>query len=116
MEKKLPKVFANKIEKELNNNEKVYYERGISKVDNKEKTPEIDTTKKVKIPEELTINQKINKIFGSSRYVYKADVEIKLKDGNTVDKKIIGRNKNELITMDNELIKISLIDDIKFSA
>lgn len=115
MEKKLPKVFANKIDKELKNNERVYYERGTSEVENKEKVPETNVTKKIKIPEELNINQKINKIFGSSRYVYKADVTIKLKDGNTVDKKVIGRNKNELITMENELIKISLIDDIKFS-
>ena len=37
-----------------------------------------------------------------------------LKDGK-VSKKIIGRNKNELITMDNELIKISDIIDIGFS-
>ena len=113
MEKKLPKVFANKIEKELKNNEIVYYERG-SKEDKKEEIIEKEN-KKLKIPEELNITQNINKIFGSSRYVYKADVQIKYKDGNTVDKKIIGRNKNELITMDNELIKISLIDDIKFS-
>ena len=60
------------------------------------------------------MNQKINKIFGSSRYVYKADVDITLKDGK-VSKRIIGRNKNELITMDNELIKISDIIDIKFT-
>lgn len=108
MEKKLPKVFANKIEKEFNNNERVYYDRGKVKIEN-------NVDKKSNISSEFTINQKINKIFGSSRYVYKADVKIELKDGNTVDKKIIGRNKNELITMNNELIKISDIVDIKFS-
>ena len=107
MEKKLPKVFANKIEKELNNNERIYYDRGEAKEEKVES--------KTNISSEFTINQKINKIFGSSRYVYKADVKIKLNDGNTVDKKIIGRNKNELITMDNELIKISDIVDIEFS-
>ena len=89
MEKKLPKVFANTIEKELNNNERVYYDRGEVKEEKVES--------KTNISSEFTINQKINKIFGSSRYVYKADVKIKLNDGNTVDKKIIGRNKNELI-------------------
>lgn len=117
MEKKLPKVFANKIEKELNNNERVYYERNsvIEDEPATQKLPKIDDSKKIKIPEDLTINQKINKIFGSSRYVYKADVKIQYKDGNTALKKIIGRNKNELITMDNELIKISLIDNIEFS-
>ena len=113
MEKKLPKVFANKIDKELNNNEKVYYEKpsDINKINNENKTGNT----KIKVSEEITINQKINKIFGSSRYVYKADVKIKLKDGSSLEKKVIGRNKNELITMDNELIKISDIDDIEFS-
>lgn len=107
MDKKLPKVFANTIDKELNNNERVYYERSDK---NTKSSP-----KKTKDTTELNINQKINKIFGSSRYVYKADVKIKYKNGNTLNKKVIGRNKNELITMDNELIKVTDIDDIEFS-
>jgi len=107
VDKKLPKVFANRIEKDLNNNERVYYERSAKE--------NIEDKKDLKfiLPEEVTINQKINKIFGSSRYVYKADVKIKYKNGETVNKKIIGRNKFELITMDNELIKISDILDIE---
>ena len=115
MDKKLPKVFANKIEKEFNNNERVYYERSNEPIKISEKVSEKTKENKLNISEEFTINQKINKIFGSSKYVYKANVTIKLKDGNTVDKKVIGRNKKELITMDNELIKISDISDIKFS-
>lgn len=106
MEKKLPKVYANKIDKEIKNNETVYYDRG-EKVEIQESKPSIKNT-------ELSIQQKINKIFGSSRYVYKADVDITLKDGK-ISKKVIGRNKNELITMDNELIKISDIVDIQFT-
>jgi len=109
VDKKLPKVFANKIEKEFDNNERVYYEK-------KQEIKEIvKENRNSSVKEEFNLNQKINKIFGSSKYVYKADVNIVLKDGNTVYKKIIGRNKNELITMDNELIKISDIIDIKFS-
>lgn len=104
MEKKLPKVFANSIDKELKNNESIYYDkndRGIKDVKNSNLNS-------------FNINQKINHIFGSSRYVYKADVDITLKSGK-VSKKIIGRNKNQLITMDNELINISDIMDIDFS-
>lgn len=108
MEKKLPKVYANKIDKEIKNNETIYYDRG-EKIE--EKTQE---SKKDTIPKEFSIQQKINKIFGSSRYVYKADVDITLKDGK-ISKKVIGRNKNELITMDNELINISDIVDIEFT-
>ena len=58
------------------------------------------------------INQKINEIFSSSRYIYKADVEITLKSGKVV-KRIVGKNSVHLITYDNELIPISDIVDIK---
>ena len=102
MHKKLPKVFANKIDKPLKNNETVYYDRGEEKKEEPIKTNSI-----------LSINQKINQIFGSSRYVYKADVIITTKNG-TLNKKIIGRNRHELITMDNEVIPISDITDIAF--
>ena len=107
MGKKLPKVFANKIEKPLKNNETVFYDRS------EEKKVEQKEEKSNQFSSRLTINQKINQIFGSSRYVYKADVIITTKDGN-LNKKIIGRNRNELITMDNEVIPISEIMDIEF--
>ena len=58
------------------------------------------------------IDKKINEIFSSPNYVYKANVEITLKD-KKVTKRIIGRNKNYIITMDNTLIPISDITDIK---
>jgi len=108
MGKDLPKVFANSIDKKLNNNESVYYEKSDRQVIEKEEP------KKSLLSDSFNINQKINRIFGSSRYVYKADVDITLKNGK-VSKKVIGRNKNELITMDNELIKIADILDIDFS-
>lgn len=106
MDKKLPKVFANKIDKEIKNNDRVYYG------ENKEK--EVKRVKEKPNDFGLTVQSKINKIFGSSRYVYKADVDITLKSGK-VSKKVIGRNKKELITMDNELINIDDIIDIEFS-
>lgn len=102
MEKKLPKVFANKIDKPLKNNETVYYEKNEDRKEEPSKTNSF-----------FSINQKINQIFGSSRYVYKADVVITTKNGK-LNKKIIGRNRNELITMDNEVIKIADILDIEF--
>ena len=101
MNKKLPKVFANEINKDLKNNDSVYYENKTEKIVKNESAKEFD------------LNQKINKIFKSSKYIYKADVDITFKTGK-VSKQIIGRNKNELITMDSELIKISDIIDIEF--
>ena len=109
MEKKLPKVFANKIDRELKNNETVFYDRGSKEIKEEEKN-----NRKGIMNDTFSLNQKINKIFGSSRYVYKADVDITTKEGK-ISRRVIGRNKNELITMDNELIKISDILDIEFS-
>ena len=99
MEKKLPKVFANKIEKSTN--EKVYY----SKNEERSET-------KPKIKDSKTVYQKIDNIFNSYDYVYKADVEIITKEGK-YKKTIIGKSKGHLVTLENELIPILDIIDIK---
>lgn len=96
--KDLPKVFHNKVDKKFDNNEKVYYS-------NKDTRTEVTEDSK-------NVLQKINEIFASPNYVYKANVEITLKD-KKVTKRIIGRNKNYIITMDNDLIPITDIIDIR---
>lgn len=102
MDKKLPSVFANKISSSAAHNCSVYYTNDNHKEENDNKKGQ-----------NLNVNQKINSIFNSTKYVYKADVEIKLKD-ETLKRKIIGRNNLHLITIDNELIPISDIVDINF--
>ena len=96
--KDLPKVFHNKIDKKFDNNRSVYYSSNTY-----EDERSIDSR---------TVLQKINDIFSSPNYVYKANVEITLKDKKVI-KRIIGRNKNFIITMDNDLIPITDIFDIK---
>lgn len=98
MNKKLPKVFQNKIEKEINNNNKFFYSAN-KQASNDEKEEIID------------VRKKINDIFSSTNYVYKASVLIKTENLN-IDTKIIGRNKEYLITMDNKTIPIDEIKDI----
>ncbi len=97
MNKKLPKVFANKIEK-INKTNEVY---NVSK--NEEEI----------VKNNKNIYQKINDIFSSYRYVYKADVIITTNKGEFT-KRIIGKKGDNLITFDNELINISNIIDIKY--
>lgn len=104
MEKKLPKVFANKVEGNAGNNENVYYSYGKNNQDDRT----VDTPKL----NEKNINQKINEIFNSSNYIYKADVKLTLKSG-TVTKRIVGKNATHLITIDNELIPLTDIIDIE---
>lgn len=107
MGKKLPSVFANKIEKNINNNERVYYSK--KEEQNDENRGEKNYQK---LDSNLNINQKINKIFSSTNYVYKMNVRIILKD-NKIERKIIGKNATHLITMENELIPIGDIIDIE---
>ena len=94
--KELPKIFHNNINKDFKNNSNVFYSSERNKEEN------IDNR---------NVLQKINDIFSSPNYVYKANVEIVLKD-KTVNKRIIGRNKNYIITMDNQLIPVNDIIDI----
>ena len=94
----LPKIFKNNINKEIKNNEKVFYTNNTRSLDEKI------------VP--TNIKQKVNEIFASPNYVYKANVEITLKD-KKIKKRIIGRNKDYIITMDNLLIPINEILDIK---
>jgi len=101
MKDKLPKVFANTFSKQISNNEKVYHVKGNNIIVEKSK----------KIPIE-NINNKINAVFKSSKYVYKIDVEITTAK-DVLKKKIIGKNKTNLRTFDNELIPIKDIVDIK---
>lgn len=112
MDKKLPGVFANKIEKELNNNEKVFcsFNNNVGDRSINQEQKVGNTTYK----QGLNINQKINNIFNSPRYVYKAEVNITTRDG-LITRKIIGQNSTHLITIDNELIPISDIKDIDFT-
>ena len=104
MEKKLPEIFHNKIDKKLENNKSVFYSRENESRVQKENNEYSKENK-------LNIYQKINQIFSSPNYVYKADVFIKLRD-KEITTKIIGRNENFLITMDNQLIPITDIIDI----
>lgn len=107
MKDKLPGVFANKIDHKVNNNKEYSYgSEEVINDNNKEKN--IEKIKNIT----LNVEQKINKIFSSSKYIYKIDVKIKTKDSEYT-KRIIGKNNKNLITKDNELIPIDNIIDIE---
>ena len=97
MNKKLPGIFSNKIDKKLNNNEEYY----VSNRDYNKKELKVEDVK-----------NKINEIFKSKDFIYRAFVTITLKD-KEIDKKIIAIKDNCLLTIDGEYIKIDDILDIK---
>lgn len=98
MNKKIPSVFANHIDKKIVNNN----------------TYSVTRSDEVFKNEKIDVNSKINNIFKSSGYIYKINVEIVLKD-KTITKKIIGKKNGYLITIDNERISIDDIIDINIA-
>ncbi len=104
--KDLPEMYHH-ISKDFHNNEKVYssiYNKKESIID-KVKNKIIDNKK------EYTIEQKIYNIFNSPNYIYKMDVVIVTDEGK-VNKRIVGKTRTNLITMDGEYIPINKIRDI----
>lgn len=91
----LPKVFANKIDKKINNTQDIYYE------DNRSSG----------LRDSRSVNKKIADIFNSTNFVYKSSVKITTRD-RVISKTIVGRRGNYLLTMDNEAIDINEIVDI----
>ena len=95
--KKLPNLYTNTFEKKIDNSLEYI------KVNNKEKNYSLSLTE---------LNKKINTIFKSNNYIYKIKVEITLKD-KVINTYLIGKTKNNLITLDNELININDIENIE---
>lgn len=93
----LPKVFQNKNLGNINNTQEYFHTINKSIVN--------------KTPSKININDKINKLFGSNRFIYKipALITTSTQEYQTT---IIGKTNNKLITIDNELIDIKDIIDI----
>ena len=97
MNKDLPNVFPGEIGEDVQNTQEVFYQK--------------NETREVK-EDNLSITAKINRIFNSPNYIYKQDVLLKTSNGE-VRKTIIGRTPTTLLTMENEVINISDLIDIK---
>jgi hypothetical protein len=110
MEKKLPNLYVNKIEKHINNNNAMFYSAHKKEVDQ-----ESINTKKVEIiVKSGDVKDEIKKMFDSPNYVYKMDATIVLKNNETIKKGIIGQTSSKLLTIDDDLIDINDIKEIHF--
>ena len=95
MNKNLPKVFANPINKQLNNNKEVFL-----------------STEEIRYDRMDNILGKINEIFANPHHVYKSKVEIRM--GNDVINTVIeGKTNKELLTLNGDKININDIDYIE---
>ena len=100
MRKKLPNIFKGKAPKNLNQTSSI--------INNQNEDIILEEI------EEVSVNKQIKNIFSSDSFVYKADTIITLISGEVINKTIIGRTNNSLITIDDELIDVSKISKIDF--
>lgn len=105
MVKDLPKMYHSRIDKDLSNNERVFSTIYNNDIDIRSNNNYIDNKNN------YTVEQKIYNIFNSPNYIYKIDVII-VTDKGKIKKRIVGKNKTNLITMDQEYIPINTIRDI----
>jgi len=115
MEEKLPKIFANKVSN-VQNNRKYYYSEKDDTT-NIRKESSNDVVNKYKLNNNVDnsdINKKIIDLFKSPNNVYKVKADIKI-NNKVVTKNLIGRTNSTLITLDDEIINISDIQDINIS-
>lgn len=96
--KKLPKLYTNTFNKKIDNS--IEFTTVREEIIKEDKLTNYD------------INKKIDMIFKSKNYIYKVDVLIKFND-KELNTTLIGKTNDNLITLDNKLIKISDIYDIK---
>ena len=101
MARELPKMYQNKINKPINSIQKVY--SSINESEDRHTSNRYSS---------ISIDKKIDNIFNSADSVYKADVKIVTDNDEVMSRRIVARNKNNLITIDNEFIPISSIRDI----
>lgn len=97
--KDLPKVFANPIDKNLNNNRTYSYGK-------------LESERFIR--DEKEVLRKIDKIFKSDKTLYSIDCIVKFE--NSEEKyTIIGKTSNHLVTKNQKLIPIREICDIELA-
>ncbi|MBQ2640225.1 MAG: hypothetical protein IJF92_05665 [Bacilli bacterium] len=89
--KKLPKIYQNNINKNINNNKRITY------VNNKDNI--------------FSVKNTLDKIFTGVGYSYNIPVIIETND-KVYDTSIVTRTKRNIFTLDNDVIKIEDINNI----
>ena len=102
MNKKLPNIFKNN-NISTTNNKKICY------LSDEEKSSNIVNS--FRNNDSFSVEDKIKKLFKSSRYIFNINVLIKT-NKKEYDTKIAGKVKNSLVTVDNDVIPIVEIEDI----
>ena len=107
--KKLPSIFQNDLINPIKNNKKVYDSlKDKDMVIKKEKSIVKKNNNKI-----LTVKEKVKELIKGNNYIFNTEVILVFDD---YEKKcnIAGVVNNHIITMNNEIIKIDDLKDIKY--
>lgn len=97
--KKLPKIYQGEIKKKIINNKKICYVENINNENNERST-------------EKDFKEVLNEIFSGIGYSYNIPLIIKTNNKEYITS-LIAKTKNNVITIDNEVIPIAEIVSIK---
>lgn len=100
MKKDLPNIYKKQVTTNIKNNKNVYYIKDEEMV-----------KKNKYIDDNISVEEKLRKLFRSSRYVFNIGVIIETSN-NTYDTKIAGQVKNSIVTVEGEVIPIIEIKNI----
>ena len=102
------KVFVNKIEKKIGNNQSFY---DISDINNKYYEINDNYEKNIIKESDLTVREKLDDLFKRNGYIFNVDVKLitNKKEYNT---KIAGKVNDYIVTLDNDIININDIKDL----
>ena len=103
--KKLPKIYQSELNKVHNNRE--VFDSLKEENDNKP-----SKTKKSINYDTLSVREKIKELINQNSYIFNTKVKL-IKDDAEIECQIAGVVNNHIITMNNEIIKIDDIKDIK---
>lgn len=100
--KKLPKIYQNEVKKNFNNNEKVYYSEKNRR----------NSSNSVKVKSKNQIIDELNSLKKESGFIFNKPLIITTKD-KTYDTAIVKMNNIEILTLNEDIIKIEDIISIE---
>ena len=92
---------------------KVYVNKINKKIDNNQNYCDVKSEEVITNSDKLSVNEKLDKLFNTNGYIFNIDVKI-ITNNKTYQTKIAGKVGNNIITLDNDIINIDNIKDIVY--
>lgn len=108
MDKKLPSIFKNEIDKTIDNNKKVFYSKYESVGNVVEKTSEVNSSN----DRSVSLSTSLDELLQRNQFIFNVPVEISLKE-EKVNTKIVSKVGDHLLTSSGKIINLEDILLIK---